>query len=210
MKKVALLIVVLIFITLIFNNKETPIIKDAEAQIYLGTGWSAMSPIEITVLNSTTWTDLTTDNRGSWLGCYNDHMLIVIAKSTALADTAFAAGKFALTDWWQVPDRQSQSLYKIYAKCDSADISTKTLANAAAVDKGVTPEKVGIPVLLHGWSDDDFITISGSAGGTYDGLFMIISETANEIVIYHPYTAVVFAGTETAVKAPTVQQALGR
>jgi len=210
MKKVALLIIIMIFITLIFDNKDTPVIKDTEAQIYLGTSWGSLRPISYTVVNPTTWTDLAPSYKGSLLVCGNHYTIICIAKTPADADTKFAAGQFAWCEdgsGWLVPDYQSQSLYRIYGKCLSTDVYTVALDNAVAVDKGTTPETVGIPITGHSIAAEDFVTITGSVA--YNGTFNVISKTANEIVIFRPYTAETFAGTESCVRSPTFYEVSG-
>ena len=69
-----------------------------------------------------------------------------------------------------------------------------TIDNAAAVDKG--GGLVGIPITGHAFSADDPVTIAGTTN--YNGVFKIISETVNEIVITATYVGETFAGTETA------------
>lgn len=71
---------------------------------------------------------------------------------------------------------------------------TDTIDNAAAVDKG--GGLVGIPITGHPYAADDSVVIDGTSN--YDGTYIIVSETANEIVITATYAAETFAGTETA------------
>ena len=78
------------------------------------------------------------------------------------------------------------------------DISD-TLDNDDAVDKG--DGTVGIPITGHSFSEDDWITIDGSTN--YDGSYLVVSESVNEVVITATYTAEEFAGTETA-KSPAI------
>ncbi len=70
-----------------------------------------------------------------------------------------------------------------------------TIDNAAAVDKGGTPNRVGIPITAHPFSAGDIVTIAGTT--SYDGTFRIMSETTDEIVITSAYTAETFGGSET-------------
>jgi hypothetical protein len=74
------------------------------------------------------------------------------------------------------------------------DLTSYTLDNAAAVDKG--SGLVGIPITAHTFSANDTTTIAGTTN--YDGTYTIVSETANEIVITATYVSETFAGTETA------------
>ena len=72
---------------------------------------------------------------------------------------------------------------------------TDTLDNAAAVDKGTSPETVGIPITGHAFEASDQVTIASTTN--YNGTHTIVSETANEIVITAAYVGETFAGTET-------------
>lgn len=74
----------------------------------------------------------------------------------------------------------------------------QTIDNAAAVDKG--SGEVGIPVTGHGLSVGDAIDINDTTN--YDGWYLIVSESTNEIVITATYNAEGFAGTETIHDAP--------
>lgn len=74
----------------------------------------------------------------------------------------------------------------------------QTIDNAAAVDKG--GGLVGIPVTAHGLSAGDSIAIDDTTN--YDGWYLIVSQTTNEIVITATYSAETFAGTETLHEAP--------
>jgi hypothetical protein len=76
----------------------------------------------------------------------------------------------------------------------SFDLTSNTIDNAAAVDKG--DGTVGIPITGHDFNAKDNTTIAGTTN--YDGNYDIVSETANEIVITATYVAETFAGTETA------------
>ena len=210
MKKVLFLGILLIMSAMLFGGYITPA-PGVQPIFYLGTTWKAMYPIEVTELSSTTWTDVSATNRGVIAICENYDTVLVVAKSATEADTLFAAGQFSYLEDGQgniVPDQQRDSLYRIYLKCNSEDIINDTIDAAAAVDKAVTPEKVGIPVTGHTFTVYDYVTIAGSTA--YDGTFMVISQTANEIVIYHAYTAEVFAGTETIISTPTITSIKGR
>jgi len=79
------------------------------------------------------------------------------------------------------------------------DAFSKTLDNAAAVDKG--GGLVGIPITGHPFAAGDTITLDGTSN--YDGAEEIVSETADEVVITATYAAETFAGTETATSAVT-------
>ncbi|MCK4824438.1 hypothetical protein KA005_52285, partial [bacterium] len=68
-----------------------------------------------------------------------------------------------------------------------------TIDNAAAVDKGAG--LVGIPITGHVYNANDSTIISGTTN--YDGLYDIVSKTANEIVIAAPFIPETFAGAET-------------
>jgi hypothetical protein len=70
--------------------------------------------------------------------------------------------------------------------------------NAAAVDK--TGGLVGIPVTAHGLAAGDTIAIDDTIN--YDGWYLIVSQTTNEIVITATYVAESFAGTEKLHEAP--------
>lgn len=74
--------------------------------------------------------------------------------------------------------------------------------NAAVVDKGGSPNEVGIPITGHGYSSGDKIEISGSVN--YDGQYVIQSTTANEIVIESAYTAETLDGNEEIFVVPSV------
>ena len=74
----------------------------------------------------------------------------------------------------------------------------QSIDNAAAVDK--TGGLVGIPVTAHGLSAGDAIGIDDTTN--YDGWYLIVSQTTNEIVITATYQAESFAGTETIHEAP--------
>ena len=69
-----------------------------------------------------------------------------------------------------------------------------TIDNAAAVDK--SGGLVGIPITGHAFSADDPVTIADTTN--YDGVYKIVSQTTNEIVITATYVAETFGGTETA------------
>lgn len=74
------------------------------------------------------------------------------------------------------------------------ELTSVTIDNAAAVDKG--DGLVGIPITGHVFSAKDNTTIASTTN--YDGNYDIVSQTANEIVIVATYVAETFAGTETA------------
>jgi hypothetical protein len=77
------------------------------------------------------------------------------------------------------------------------DASEQNLNNAAAVDEG--GGLVGIPLIGHGYSEDDVDLINGSTN--YDGVHILPSQAAgdaNKFIITATYTAETFAGTETA------------
>ena len=76
----------------------------------------------------------------------------------------------------------------------SFDLTSNTIDNAAAVDKG--GGLVGIPITAHDFNAKDITTIAGTTN--YDGTYTIVSVTTNEIVITASYVAETFAGTETA------------
>lgn len=71
-----------------------------------------------------------------------------------------------------------------------------TVDNAAAVDKGGSPNAVGIPVTGTIFAAGESVTIAGTTN--YNGTYTLTdATTANEIVIESAYTAETFAGTET-------------
>ena len=74
----------------------------------------------------------------------------------------------------------------------------QTIDNAAAVNKG--SGEVGIPVTAHGLTAGMAIAIDDTTN--YDGWYLIVSQTVNEIVITATYVAETFAGTETIHEAP--------
>lgn len=74
----------------------------------------------------------------------------------------------------------------------------QSIDNAAAVDK--TGGLVGIPVTAHGLTPGMAIAIDDTTN--YDGWYLIVSQTTNEIVITATYQAETFGGTETIHEAP--------
>jgi len=68
--------------------------------------------------------------------------------------------------------------------------------NAAAVDKG--SGLVGIPITAHTFNPGDSTTLAGTTN--YDASYVIVSTTANEIVIEATFVSETFAGggAETA------------
>ena len=74
----------------------------------------------------------------------------------------------------------------------------QSIDNAAAVDK--TGGLVGIPVTAHGLTAGMAIGIDDTTN--YDGWYLIVSQTTNEIVITATYQAETFGGTETIHEAP--------
>ena len=62
------------------------------------------------------------------------------------------------------------------------------LDNAAVVNKGGTPNKIGLPTTDHGFTAGQKIEVSGTVN--YDGIYTVdASTTVDEIVIEHAYTA---------------------
>lgn len=78
-----------------------------------------------------------------------------------------------------------------------APVSTQAAAdaidNAAAVNK--SGGLVGIPITGHAFVAGEPVTIAGTTN--YNGSYIIVSQTTNEIVITATYQAETFAGTET-------------
>ena len=71
--------------------------------------------------------------------------------------------------------------------------AAQNLDNAAADDKG--GGLVGIPITAHPFVTDEPVTIDGT--DNYDGNYVIVSETENEIVITATYQEETFTGAET-------------
>ena len=75
----------------------------------------------------------------------------------------------------------------------------ETIDNAAAVDKG--GGLVGIPITGHALTVGATVVIAGTAN--YDGSEVIVSATANEIVITATYNAETFSVTDTVTETDT-------
>lgn len=82
---------------------------------------------------------------------------------------------------------------------DAASVMTKKTKNlfrGAVVDKGGSPNKVGLPVIRHNAIEGDYIKPEGTEN--YDGYHTVdAATTENEIVIESAYTAEIFKGRET-------------
>jgi len=70
-----------------------------------------------------------------------------------------------------------------------------TIDNAAAVDKG--DGTVGIPVTGHAFVAGREVTIAGTTN--YNGVYTIVSQTTNEVVITETFVSETFVGSETIV-----------
>ncbi len=83
----------------------------------------------------------------------------------------------------------------------TVSVAVETIDNAAAVDKG--GGLVGIPITGHALAVDQQVTLAGTANGSYDGDEIIVSQTANEIVITATYVVEAsVGGTATPVDIP--------
>ena len=79
------------------------------------------------------------------------------------------------------------------------------LDNAAVVDKGGAPNKVGLPATGHGFAPGDKVRIYGTAN--YNGSYTVdAATTQNEIVIERSYTAETLTSTAKARRRLTLGQ----
>ncbi len=185
---------------------------------WIQSAWSFEKTHEKFTLNSNTWTDLTHLSGGSRLICVNHDIILAIAKSEALADTAYEANNFeilAKNTERIIPTRQEMTNadngFRFFAKCVSTDVIDATLAAVAIVQGAGTPAEVTFETTLaHGYAVGDYVTIGEVDGSTaYVGTFLITAVAAKTFTFYHSYTAKTPAGTETVTVAPCVLARVG-
>jgi len=95
----------------------------------------------------------------------------------------------------EIAIKDSSDALETPASTRALDLAGWLIDNAAAVDKG--GGLVGIPVTGHQFADGESVTITGTTN--YNGAHVIVSHTADELVITATYNAETFDGVDDTI-----------